>query len=124
MIVNLTSPANGERGEGRKRFVWQSNSQLQTGQAFEVVFWQKGQEPLAASFGIVGPTTMYEVTVDLNELYNTGNLERGEYQWSVLLVETNPYKRLQLLHSGYQFFFEPSSDRNSDGSGTEGEGGR
>ncbi len=119
--VTLISPTDGQRGEGRQRFAWQPNLQLQAGQAFEVVFWEKGQVPLVNSFGIIGATTEHEVTVDLNGLYNAGKLTSGEYQWSVLLVENSPYKRLQLLNNvGYQFFFEPNNDKKDNG-GTEGE---
>ncbi|MEZ4726288.1 MAG: protein phosphatase 2C domain-containing protein [Caldilineaceae bacterium] len=120
--VILTKPLDGESGQGQQLFAWQTDLQLLPEQAFEVVFWQKGQDPLKDSFGIVGTTTAKQVTVNLNDLQNAGRLQSGEYRWGILLVKTNPYSRLQLLTNGNQFFFNPSNG-NNNGS-ISGEGGR
>lgn len=64
---------------------------------------------MSASFGPAGSVKASEISVDLDKAAQTlppdllvyGN----EYQWGVLLVEINPYKRLKYLGGGQRFYF-------------------
>ena len=72
------------------------------GQAFELVFWKPGAEPLTDSFGLAAASSATQITVDLEAVSsNLGSLMRpGSYFWGVLLVETEPYNRLRLVSEG------------------------
>ena len=110
-----------ERLHGRQTFQWQPGITLQPNQAFEVVFWQPGQDPLAQSFGLVQTKTESGTTVDLDKLSTIlPQLQWGkEYQWGILLVQARPYRRLQYIGGGQPFLFavDPAdpADKNKDG---------
>lgn len=91
-------------------------------QYFELVFWPAGSDPMSSSFGPAGSIKETALTVDLDKtadvlphLFQSGQ----DYQWGVLLVELNPYRRLQYLGGGHRFRFE----RSSGGGGSGGGGG-
>lgn len=94
---------------GRRVFRWNTTITLKDNQYFEMVFWPVGQDPLRASFGPAGSVKTSEISVDLDKAAQTlppDLLVYGhEYQWGVLLVEINPYKRLQYLGGGQHFYF-------------------
>jgi len=110
--IDIVEPPNGASGTGRRSFIWTPNFHLSANQAFEVVF-SKDSQP---AFGIAAPTTGNTLSVDLSGLYDAGLLVRGEYQWTVLLVEISPYNRLKTLSSPYSFFFEPGSSSSDNAS--------
>ena len=75
-----------------------------------------------SSFGPAGSTRETSLTVDLDKAADAlpHLLQSGqEYQWGVLLVELNPYQRVQYLGGGHRFRFE----RSSGGGGGDGGGG-
>ena len=119
--VNLVGPLNAELG-GQQVFRWAPVGELQPGQAFELVFWRPGQDPLVDGFSPIGARPAPEVRVDLDATSSSlPQLNFGtDYQWGVLLVEMDPYRRLSYLGGG-QFFrlteLSPSNvaDSSSDG---------
>jgi|GEM_PF-460037 len=110
--VTLVSPADGASGGGRYTFSWTANFTPGPRQAFELIFWSEGQNPISGGFGMAGTTTSPSVTVNLDALdENQGHpLNPGTYRWGVLLVQPNPgYKRLAYLGGGRQFTFNRST---------------
>jgi hypothetical protein len=93
---------------GRLTFEWKTDIVLASNQAFEMILWQAGQDPMAHGFSPVGAGAASVVSVNLDKaaeslphLLESGNV----YQWGVLLVEVNPYRRLQYVGGGHQFRF-------------------
>ncbi|MEZ4713887.1 MAG: protein kinase [Caldilineaceae bacterium] len=108
---------------GRQVFRWSSSITLRGNQYYEMVFWPVGADPLIAGFSPVGAGVATEVVADLDKAAsNLSHLLIGgqEYEWGVLLVELNPYRKLQYLGGGHRFRFEFS---NSGGGGGGGGGG-
>jgi hypothetical protein len=87
-------------------FKWTIQSgALETGQAFELIFWKEGKDAWQDGFGLTEPITGTEVRVDLNMLSNSHKnlLQPGNYKWGIKLVNVNPYTSLQFLGGGNQF---------------------
>ena len=108
--------------QGQYTFYWQSNLELDTNQYYELIFWSAGSDPLSTGFGPVGARKELAVDVDLDRtadtlphLFQSG----GDYQWGVLLVELNPYRRLSYLGGGQKFRFQ-----RSQGSGSRSDAGQ
>ena len=120
--VKLLSPEDRISGSGRLTFSWQAPFSPPSGQAFELVFWRPGQDPLTSAFGLAAPTLETWESVDLNALdHALGNLlQPGEYEWGVLLVQTSPYRRIAFLGDAHHFKF--SRTYGDGGSGGESSG--
>jgi len=115
--VQLRLPLDGSSGNGSQRFEWSANITPGPGQAFELIFWRPDQDPMANGFGVAAPTTNNGVSVDLNALDGTlGDLlEPGDYKWGLLLVQTDPYQRLQFLGAQNNFIFYREGGSSSGG---------
>ena len=90
------------------------------GQAFELIFWRAGDDPLVDGFGLGRPTRNTSLTVDLNYLDNELRdlLDPGEYYWGVLLVNEAPYERLRLFTDSRIFRYHgPDSDGSAPSPG-------
>ncbi len=110
--VELLAPSNGASGQGKVQFQWQATFALQANQAFEVVFWREGDDPMGKSYGWGGTSTA------TSQIINFDSASPDQYLWGVLLVETNPYKRLQYLGGGWRFAVQSGGQSSaSDGSG-------
>ena len=74
---------------------------------------------MAQSFGPVGANDQIAVSVDLDKASNAiPQFSAGrDYQWGVLLVELNPYRRLRYLGGGHTFRFERTGGGGSGGAG-------
>ena len=114
--VTLVSPLDDVIG-GRETFEWQSSGALESGQAYEMVFWESGQDPLTAGFAVAGAKPASEITVNLDKAVQfVPQLESGtDYLWGVLLVQQAPYARLKLLGGGHEFTFLAASTTSSGG---------
>ncbi len=75
---------------------------------------------MGQGFGLAAPTTNNGLSVNLTALDNNGShpLEPGEYKWGLLLVQTQPYQRLQFL--GVQNDFRFYREGGSSGGGSDG----
>ena len=105
---------------GRRTFRWSTDIALTGNQYFEVVFWPAGRDPMSSAFGPVGSIKEMMITVDLDKTADTlpALFQSGQnYEWGVLLVELNPYRRLQYLGGGQRFRFERSSGGGGGGEG-------
>lgn len=99
--VRLIEPADGHTGHGAITFRWETPYQLQENQAFEPVFWRAGGDPMRDGRGYGGTTRGTGMTINWDEV----NAAPDGYQWGVLLVETNPYKRIHYMGGGSGFQF-------------------
>ena len=105
---------------GRRTFRWSTDVALTSNQYFEIVFWPAGRDPMSSAFGPVGSIKETTITVDLDKTADTlpALFQSGQnYEWGVLLVELNPYRRLQYLGGGQRFRFERSSGGGGGGGG-------
>lgn len=75
---------------------------------------------MGAGFGLAAPTTNSSVNADLATLDSVlGDLlEPGPYRWGVLLVNEDPYQRIEYLGGGWTFTFT----REGGGGGGESSG--
>jgi hypothetical protein len=122
--LELAEPADGASGSGQQRFAWRTTLAPAEGQAFELIFWRNGENPLANGFGLAAPTTTDNVTVDLAMLDDQlgDRLEPGEYRWGVLLVRVSPYERLHFFGASRMFsYFRSGGDSSSGGGSSSGE---
>lgn len=121
--VNLGGPLLPQLA-GLKEFSWQPNFALGYGEAFELIFWRIGQDPMIHGFSPLEASGASTVLVDLEEsIRRIPQLQNGyDYVWSVLLIQTHPYQRLKLLSPGHQFRLEKLS-QGGGGSSPPGNGG-
>ena len=116
--MRLLSPAAGTTVDSAMRFTWDANFAPATGQGFELVFWKDGQDPIRNGFGLAAPTANTDVLIDLPNLDSRlGDLlEPGDYRWGILLVQAEPYQRLQYLGEGFAVHYARSGGGGSSGS--------
>ena len=88
-------------------------------QYFEMVFWPAGEDPMTnSSFSPAGASKATEVTVNLDKFAEAkpGLLQHDKvYEWGVLLVELNPYRKLHYLGGGHHFTFKRSGGGGGGG---------
>lgn len=82
---------------------------------------------MSTSFGPAGVTTETSMTVALDKAASAlPNLlvRDREYEWGVLLVQTDPYQRIGLISNRHRFFFgnAPSGGGGGDSGGGGGGG--
>jgi hypothetical protein len=121
-VVRLLTPASGSAGSGSQTFTWSTALTPPPGQAFELVFWPAGESPMARGFGMAAPTTGNQLNINLSALDNSGDhpLEPGDYQWGLLLVQTEPsYQRIQFLgaQSAFRYYREGGGSSGGDPGG-------
>jgi hypothetical protein len=90
---SLASPATNDTATGIVTFAWQPTGPLPPGAAYEVVWWNAGENPAAAR-GFAPPTTESVQQADLDVLYDGGQFTSNTLGWTVLVVNTAPYQRL------------------------------
>lgn len=120
--VTLLEPQSSS-GAGPINFRWQANFALADSEAFELIFWKKGEVPLVSGQGFGGTSNLPDKIVDCGPVVQC---DFGRvYCWGVLLVEM-PYERKAFLgpNQCQEFRFESSGGsgnnssctlRNSDG---------
>jgi hypothetical protein len=75
------------------QFAWQPHGRLPVGAAYEVVWWNPGENPANAR-GIAATTAETSLTANLDSLYATGQFPGRDHYWTVIVVQTSPYVRL------------------------------
>jgi hypothetical protein len=106
-----------DEGNGRRQFRWEAEGLLPPGATYEVAVWKKE----GAVRGIVNIRETY-VSVSLDNLYTSGQIETGLLHWGVRLVDTASGSEAQLLAQGDDFEYQPQS--KSDNDGTKGDSTR
>lgn len=109
--VQLITPGDGASGQGKVEFQWQANFTLAPGQAFEPIFWREGQDPMVSGLGWGGTSQATSHIIDFKVA------AADSYLWGVLLVETNPYKRLQFLGGGWHYTVQSAGQSSGDSGG-------
>jgi len=94
----LLDPQDGHTITGRITFRWTANFTLRPGQAFEPIFWREGEDPMSAGKGYRGTTQDSSIEIS----FASTAAGPGYYFWGVLLVQENPYKRLNFLGGGWR----------------------
>lgn len=96
--VTLLNPSDSSVVGGRVQFTWNANFALTSGQSFEVIFWRPGQDPFTSGFGFgVTTDTTFIANLDAIDDDSRHPLAEGSYKWGILLVNANPYSRIQYL---------------------------
>ena len=88
----LTEPPGDAATSGNVLFRWQPTGPLPPGTAYEIVAWGRSELP-AGAVGIAAPTLETSLAVNLDMVY-PGLLTTSEINWTVLVVQTQPYERL------------------------------
>jgi len=85
-----------------------TNGGLLAGQAYEVIFYQLGQDPLRDGLGMAAPTTNTAIQIDLAGLDANPNLplEPGVYLWGVRVVTQDTARPIGIAAAGRRFTFE------------------
>lgn len=106
--------------QGRRTFRWTTDISLGENQAYELVFWRAGGTPMRNGFGPVGMSTATEVIVNLDAAVEIlEQLIPGEdYEWGVLLVQAQPYQRIQFLGASHHFRLEQEQSGGDSDSGS------
>lgn len=89
----LLSPGLDARLRGLVQFDWAATGDLPKGALYEVVVWSPEQDPNQA-WGVAPPRSAQSLTINLDELFQSGRFPTGNLYWTVLVVEQNPYVRL------------------------------
>ena len=107
--VRLIAPAPDATGSRSLTFSWDADFRLPPGYAFELVFWREGEDPFIEGRSPREATQATSITVNLIELYASlpgpTILRPGRNYWGVLVVETNPYKRIKIASPERTFNF-------------------
>ncbi len=91
----LLSPGLEARLRGVAQFEWYPTSALPTNAYYELVVWSPEQDPNQA-WGAAPPRITHSLSLNLDELFQSGRFREGSLYWTVLVVEQNPYRRLTL----------------------------
>ncbi|MBV7328583.1 SH3 domain-containing protein [Chloroflexi bacterium TSY] len=97
-LIQLLEPEPSANGQNEVTLRWGSEIALGAIQGYEVVVWLPNQSPLVDGASLGPPITATELTIDLGQR----GLSPGEYIVGILLVQTQPYRRLAHL-SNIQF---------------------
>lgn len=89
----LVAPAANATGSGEVEFIWTPTGELPPGTGYEVVLWDQGEDPAAAR-GVAPPTTASSLRANLNVMSQVGLFRGPQFNWTVLIVRTDPYERL------------------------------
>jgi len=97
--VQPVSPADDATTNGQMTFEWTSTYALGANEAFELIFWESGQDPLTQGSGVAsGPLRGTSVKVDIGA---NASIRQTVYFWGVRLVRTSPsYEKLRYLGGG------------------------
>ncbi len=90
---DLLAPDANRQVSGNVTFQWQPTGPLPDGASYEVVWWNRNEDPAAAR-GIAPPTTDTTLRANVDVLYQAGQIAGPEMYWTVLIVGTDPYQRL------------------------------
>jgi len=102
--IKLIEPLNPQLS-GKRKFTWKTDIELAPNQAFEMIFWEVGDDPIMNGFSPVGAGKEKTVSIDLQRAAEslTQLKINKDYYWGVLLVTTTPYQRLKFLETKHRF---------------------
>lgn len=108
--ITLLGPSATTLG-GRQTFRWRSNSSLRSGEAYDLVLWEVGQEPMQG-FSLVPPRNTSQAVVDFDVSASVlPQLINGrQYQWGIIRVRLQPLRRIELLSSSLPFRLDLNSN--------------
>jgi hypothetical protein len=116
---------------GPTTFEWQYGGALAENQGFEVRVWRTGEAPAGVHDAVLdnkqgkiqalGNNT-YRLSADIANTPGVLN-RRGEYNWTVILIELEPYKDLGIQAPAAVLRFEPPGGGGGGGDGGKDGGG-
>lgn len=109
VAVALLQPNDGGTYNGKVTFSWSITSgNLSPGQAYEVIIYREGQDPLREGLGVAAPTVNTALEIDLVGLDADPNfpLEPGPYLWGVRVIDQTIGQPLRMAGEGRRFTFE------------------
>jgi hypothetical protein len=129
--IKLVSPLTpGSPTFGPTQFQWQYGGALGENQGFEVRVWRDGEAPAGVHNSVLDnrqgkiqalENGTYQLTADITE--TPGVRKRGgEYNWTVILVELEPYKELGVQAPAARLRFDVPGGGGGGGGG-DGNGG-
>lgn len=120
--VTLVRPPADTTLAGPATFEFITGYLLRSGEGFEVVVWARGNDAMTSSYGVAAPLVQnrsdgrYQVTGDLREIIIDGNgnrLSLGAYEWGILVIQIDPYKRLAHLDGKQLINYNPGGGGDS-----------
>ena len=92
LAPRLIAPAPGEqvRSDRAVEFVWSFDGKLAENQGFEVRVWKEGQP----HYGATSPVLTTRTSINLSGAYGVQQGGSGRYQWTVAVVQLDPYLSL------------------------------
>ena len=122
--VQLLSPGDNDIISEQSEFRWKTAIEPESHQAFELVFWQKSEDPCENGEGLAdgwrGTIKEEKYYVNKKVDFVAADQPQGDYLWGILLVEKEQdgqiYKRLRYLGEESQFTYNPPRSGSSSGS--------
>lgn len=106
----LVSPPEEDVVSSARWFEWEWDyGELAEGQAFDLlIVSEEEKEDLDRSVwaGVIAPTQNTSVYVDVPGVATVVNHGEGDYYWTVIVVQTDPYKRIGQWGDLWEFVFE------------------
>jgi hypothetical protein len=118
VAVQLIVPNPGVSGADGVLFDWSATGTLAPNEAYELIFWKPGQDPLDQGFGLSEPTRSTQVRVDLTDLDDRlgALLDPGDYLWGIRVVTTEPdYSKVEFTGESRLFRYAGPQAGGSDG---------
>lgn len=114
-IPVLFQPDNEVALSGQVTFRWQwAGPPLEANQGFELRIWQEGQP---YHYGAASPTQETQIQINLSAAYGIQQGTGGQYFWTVVVVQRDPYETLGAEAAPRTFTFGSSSGGSSSGGG-------
>jgi serine/threonine protein phosphatase PrpC len=114
--VTLVEPSDGDTLDARRQFAWTTEFKPNSSYAFEVVFWQAGQDAIRDGRGVAGSTQFTLINIEPDQFQSLG-MPQGEYQWAVYLITVDPFARVNRLSESRRIvisYQSNSSDNNGN----------
>lgn len=113
--VTLLEPPDGDSSSNDMQFSWKANFDLGPNEAFELIFWEKGGDPMVNGLGLAGSSRESSAKVGKSIAKGHFPLNQALY-WGIRLVQKEPYQKIEFLGSKREFTFtESSSTTGRDG---------
>ncbi|MBV7336109.1 protein phosphatase 2C domain-containing protein [Chloroflexi bacterium TSY] len=103
--VTLISPEDKTSSKEIMDFAWTADFDLIDNQAFELIFWRPGEDPMQDGLGLAGSgvETVKAVSPAIADQFQILDID---LLWGVRLVQMEPYQPLAYLGGGRSYRFE------------------
>ncbi len=98
--ISLLGPPPDFTASSSATFEWRSSGPLPDDVLYEVVVWREGSDPKEAK---AAANALRDTRLDV-DFAAVPHVSSGAYHWTVILVRTNPYRRLTLPVDGPRIY--------------------